>query len=110
MPKCAMSARGGVTGELSVKTFVKVLGLASLVTLAACDSAQENKVENAYENQADALENQADKMEDKADNLTGNAAASAENVSDALEEKADATREAGDAAADKVEDKVDNAN
>ena len=52
-----------------MKTFVTVLGLASLVALAACDSAKENQVENAYENQADALDNQADNMEAMADNL-----------------------------------------
>jgi uncharacterized protein YjbJ (UPF0337 family) len=96
----------GETGENAVKTFVKVLGLASLVALAACDSAQENKVENAYENQADALDNQADNMEAMADNLTGSAENAAENAADKLENKADATREAGEKAEDAVENKM----
>ena len=99
------SAPGGITGENAVKTFVTVLGLASLVALAACDSAKENKVENAYENQADALDNQADNMEAMADNLSGNAENAAENAADALENKADATREAGEKAEDAVEKK-----
>jgi uncharacterized protein YjbJ (UPF0337 family) len=97
------SAHGGATGENAVKTFVSVLGLASLIALAACDSKQENKVENAYENQADAIDNQADNMEAMADNLSGNAENAAENAADALENKADATREAGERAADAVE-------
>jgi len=75
-----------------VKTFVKILGLASLVALAACDSAKENQVENAYENKADAIDNQADNMEAMADNLTGAAENTAEHAADALENKADATR------------------
>ena len=54
-----------------MKSFVAILGLASMVSLAACDSKQENKVENAYENQADALDNQAANMEAMADNLSG---------------------------------------
>src|SRR3546814_3833071 len=61
------------------------------------------KVENAYENQADAIDNQADNMEAMADNLSGNAEAAAENAADALENKADATREAGEKAGDSVE-------
>jgi methyl-accepting chemotaxis protein len=97
------SAQGGATGEHAVKTIVTVLGLASMVALAACDSKQENKVENAYENQADALDNQAANMESMADNLSGTAENAAENAADALENKAAATREAGDAAADAVE-------
>jgi len=97
------SAQGGATGENAVKTIVTVLGLASMVALAACDSKQENKVENAYENQADTLDNQAANMEAAADNLSGTAENAAENAADALENKADATREAGEAAADAVE-------
>jgi uncharacterized protein YjbJ (UPF0337 family) len=97
--------KGGATGENAVKSFVAILGLASMVSLAACDSKQENKVENAYENQADALDNQAANMEAMADNLSGNAENAAENAADALENKADATREAGEAAADAVEKK-----
>lgn len=77
-----------------MKTIVSVLGLASLIALAACDSKQENKVENAYENQADAIDNQASNMEAMADNLSGNAERAAENAADALENKAEATREA----------------
>src|SRR3546814_9875023 len=61
---CRMtSAHGGATGENAVKTIVSVLGLASLIALAARDSEQENKVENAHESQADAIDNQADNME-----------------------------------------------
>jgi uncharacterized protein YjbJ (UPF0337 family) len=101
-----MSAPGGATGENAVKKFVTVLGLASLVALAACDSAQENKVENAYENQADALDNQADNLEAAADNLTGSAENAAENAADKIEEKADATREAGEKAGDAIENKM----
>jgi hypothetical protein len=97
------TAPGGATGENAVKTFVKILGLASLVALAACDSAKENQVENAYENKADALDNQADNMEAMADNLTGSAENAAENAADALENKAEATRDAGDKAEDAVE-------
>jgi hypothetical protein len=102
-PGADTSAPGGATGEYAVKTFVTVLGLASMVALAACDSKQENKVENAYENKADALDNQADNMEDMADNLSGNAAAAAENAADHLENKADATRDAGEKAEEAVE-------
>jgi uncharacterized protein YjbJ (UPF0337 family) len=89
----------------AVKTIVTALGIASLVALAACDSKQENKVENAYENQADAIDNQADNMEGMADNLSGGAENAAENAADALENQADAVREAGEKAGDAVEKK-----
>ncbi|BAV65893.1 hypothetical protein SCLO_1028530 [Sphingobium cloacae] len=95
--------KGGATGEYAVKTIVTVLGLASMIALAACDSKQENTVENAYENQADALDNQAANMESLADNLSGSAENAAENAADVLENKADATRNAGEAAAEAVE-------
>lgn len=81
-----------------MKTIVSVLGLASLIALAACGSKPENKVENAYENQAAAIDNQAANMEALADNLSGNAENAAENAADVLENKAAATREAGEAA------------
>jgi methyl-accepting chemotaxis protein len=90
----------------AVKTIVKVLGLATLVALAACDSKEENKVENVYENQADALDNQAANMESMADNLSGSAENAAENAADKIENKADATREAGEKAGDAVENKM----
>ncbi|MCP1468509.1 uncharacterized protein YjbJ (UPF0337 family) [Sphingobium sp. OAS761] len=95
--------KGAQQEKHAVKRFVTVLGLTSLIALAACDSAKENAVENAYDNRADAIDNQADKMEDMADNLSGSAENAAEHAADALENKADATREAGEKAEDAVE-------
>lgn len=94
--------KGAQQEKEPVKTFAKVLGLASLIALAACGSKEENRIENAYDNQADALDNQAANMEALADNLSGTAEDAAENAADALENKADAVRDAGDNAADAV--------
>lgn len=88
-----------------MKTIVTVLGIASLVSLAACGSQKEAAVENAYDNQADALDNTASNMEDMADNMTGNAANATEHAADAVENKADGLRDAGEKAAEKVEEK-----
>jgi uncharacterized protein YjbJ (UPF0337 family) len=104
-----ISGPRGATGEKAVKTAMttslKVLGIASLVALGACQSKEAENVQNAYDNVAENIENQADNVEGMADNMTGNAAAAAENTADALENKADAVKDAGEHAADAVDNK-----
>jgi hypothetical protein len=70
------------------------------MSVAACDSPQENAVEAQAEATRDAAEATADAMEERADAMGG-------ATEEALEERADAVREAGDAKADAIEDKAD---
>jgi hypothetical protein len=93
----------GANRRLRMKPFLTILGVAALMSVAACDSKQENAVENAYDNKADAIDNQAEKLEDRADNMVGAAEDATENAADALKDKADAVREAGEKAGDRVE-------
>ena len=77
-----------------MKISAAIMG-AAFLALAACggkgdDTAGDN-VEQAYDNQADA-------MDAAADNMTNDAA------SDALENKADATREVGSAKEEAIDD------
>lgn len=82
-----------------MKPFVAVLALVTVAGLSACDSKQQDAVENRAENKAEAIENMAGKLEDHADNL----GAAVDNQVDKLEEKADEVRDAGEAAKDKME-------
>src|SRR3546814_5770409 len=92
--------RLAVTGGFHVKVTIRGLALASVLVLAACDSQQENAIENVGENQADVLENQAGMMEEQADVTNNDAAASdMENTADKLENKAEMTRENAEDAA-----------
>lgn len=86
-----------------MKPLLAIMGVAALAGLSACDSPQENAVENAYENEADMLDNQADMLEERADNMVGAAAAATENMADTVENKAEAVREAGEDAADRID-------
>ena len=43
-----------------MKTTITIMGLCAAIALSACDSAKENAIENAYDNQADAMDNQAE--------------------------------------------------
>src|SRR3546814_19606913 len=80
---------------------------AIVFVLSACDSQQENAIENVGENQADALENQAGMMEEQADVTNNDAAASAmENTADKLENKAEMTRENAEEAADRAAERT----
>ena len=73
---------------------VAFIAAALALPLAACAKEAEDKVEDAYEDKADA-------MEETADTMTGPDA-------EAMEARADATEEMGDVMGDKVEDgKVD---
>ena len=85
-----------------MKPLLAIVGAFALIGLAGCDSAKEDAVENAYENQAAAFENQADVLENRADNMVGAAQQAAENTADVLENKADAVRDAGENAAERV--------
>ena len=80
-----------------MKKFAFVLAAAGLMSLAACDSAQENSVENAGEVAADNLEMMADNMDAMADNATTDTGAMAlENQADNLNAAADNVEEAAD--------------
>jgi hypothetical protein len=80
-----------------MKTFVRALGTAGLLALAACGGNADDK---AAENISEMTENKADALEAQADNMTGAA-------EDQLEDKADQVREAGEDAADKADDNDD---
>ncbi|MDQ4419107.1 hypothetical protein OOT33_01425 [Sphingobium sp. DEHP117] len=82
-----------------MKPFIAVIALATVVGVSACDSKQQDAVENRAENKAETIENMANKLEDHADNV----GAAVGNQVDALEQKADDVREAGEAAKDRME-------
>lgn len=86
-----------------MKPLIAIMGAAAFASLSACDSAQENMVENAYENEADMLDNRADMLEKKADNMVGAVADATHNKTEMLENKAEALREAGEDAADNID-------
>ena len=97
---------------MAIRRKMKHLYLLPLVilSLAACDSKQENQREQALENKADALEDQADAtrkagerkadaIEDSKDKVT---------ITKSPEDKAaDATRKNAEARADNLENKAD---
>ena len=74
---------------------IKIAGVAAFVALAACggkgDDSLGSNVEQAYDNQADALDAMADNTANEA-------------TSDALENKADALRDEGDRKSDAIDD------
>lgn len=73
------------------------------LALAACDSREAQRVENAQDQRADSLDDQADRIEQAADSMNGAAGANAADLVDRLEDRADAVRNAGDEAADAIE-------
>lgn len=85
-----------------MKPFIALIALATVAGVSACDSPQQDAVENSAENKAETIENMADKLEDHADNV----GAAVGNQVDVLEQKADDVRETGEAA----KDRMDNAN
>lgn len=74
-----------------MKKIIIAAGAAILAT-TACAPEAEDKVENAYEDQADALEERAEEIRDQAD-----------AKADKLEAKADRVDDMADPMADKVE-------
>ena len=70
------------------------------LSLAACDSAAENKMEDDTNATREAADEQADAIEDQADAVDGPA-------EDAMEDKAEAVDDAGEAKADAMEDAAD---
>jgi hypothetical protein len=78
-----------------MNSIVKFAAVAAFVGLAACggkgDDSLGSNVEQAYDNQADALDSAADNTSNEA-------------VSDALENKADALRKEGDRKSDAIDD------
>jgi hypothetical protein len=89
-----MWASGGLQG-CPMKHLVKVAAVSAFLALAACggkgDDSLGSNVEQAYDNQAEALDAAADN--------TANEAAS-----DALENQADALRDEGDRKSDAIDD------
>ncbi len=78
-----------------MKTVIKTSMLAAVLSfgLVACDGPQENAMEDAGEQQAEAVNEQAEAMED-ADMMTDG---QADAVTDRAEDKADAMEEQGEA-------------
>ena len=78
-----------------MNSIVKFAAVAAFVALAACggkgDDSLGANVEQAYDNQAEALDSAADNTSNEA-------------VSDALENKADALRKEGDRKSDAIDD------
>ena len=79
-----------------MKTMIKTSMLAAALSfgLVACDGPQENAMEDAGEQQAEAVNEQAEAMED-ADMMTDG---QADAVTDQAEDRADAMEEVGEAA------------
>lgn len=84
-----------------MKPFVALLALATVAGLSACDSRQQDAVENTAENQAEKIDDMADKLEQSADNV----GTAVDNQVDALKEKAEDVRDDGEAAKEKLEGK-----
>ena len=87
-----------------MKTILKSAMFASVaamgLSLAACDSAAENKMEDDANATREAADEQSDAMEAQADQMGGAA-------EDKMEAKAEAVDDAGEAKADAMEDKAD---
>lgn len=79
-----------------MKTVIKTSMLAAALSfgLVACDGPKENAMEDAGEQQAEAVNEQAEAMED-AGQITD---AQEDAITDQAEDKADAMEEAGEAA------------
>jgi hypothetical protein len=87
-----------------MKTILKSAMFASVaamgLSLAACDSGAENKMEADANATREAADEQSDAIEAQADAVDGPA-------EDAMEAKAEAVDDAGEAKADAMEDKAD---
>lgn len=85
-----------------MKKIAIIAAAATALSLAACDTATEQKVDAQTEAQADALENQADAVRDADPGVNSQVN---EAKADALEEKADAVRAEGEVKAEVQEAK-----
>lgn len=85
-----------------MKKIAIIAAAATAFTLAACDTATEQKVDEQTEAKADALENQADAVRDADPGVNSQVN---EAKADALEEKADAVRAEGEVKAEVQEAK-----
>ncbi len=83
-----------------MKKFAIIAAAASALSLAACDTAAEQKVDEQTEAKADALENQADAVREADPGVNSQVN---EAKADALEEKADVVRAEGEVKAEKQE-------
>lgn len=85
-----------------MKKFAIIAAAGAALSLAACDTATENKIDEQTEAKADAMENQADAVRaaDPGVNSQVN-----EAKADALEEKADVVRAEGEVKAEQQEAK-----
>lgn len=89
---------------MNFKKSVLLAATAALgLSVAACDSKQENAEEKAAQDVREASDAAADAIENRADAVRETSEAKADN----MENKADAVRERGDAKADKMEDQAD---
>ncbi|HZV17538.1 MAG TPA: hypothetical protein VFF84_02485 [Sphingobium sp.] len=91
------------TGDKSVKTAMIFAAIAAPMALAACGSQEAQKVENAYDNQADIIENHAANVEATGENAAAAVQANTANAADQLRNTADAVREKGEAKADAID-------
>ncbi len=95
------------------KLFSLFAVVVAVLSLAACDSKQENARENALEKKADGMEDQADatrKMsEKKADAIESNGKQGMEKLNPVTpaDKDADAVRKSGEAKADRLENGAD---
>ncbi len=85
-----------------MKKIAIIAAAATALSLAACDTAAEQKVDAQTEAKADALENQADAIRDADPGVNSQVN---EAKADALEEKADAVRAEGEVKAEVQEAK-----
>ena len=83
-----------------MKKIAIIAAAAAALSLAACDTATENKIDAQTEQKADALENQADAVRDADPGVNSQVN---EAKADALEEKADAVRAEGEVKAEMQE-------